>query len=669
MPQLRLRIGAKLALSAAAGIIIVVGMLANQQRLASSLNRFDAEADRAEKLVSSLLAGEIAIRRTQIVNSDLRLAHNMEGVEQATVRLAGIATEAAKSLDGATQHAVNDDDKARTAKIDDLFRGYIEAVSDLIKLRGDLLTARDRQLDLRQKWTTHVEKLRTLPGGQDLRFSLAQAEAQVAEAGAYMWRFMLTADPRLQRPFNLALDGATEHLWAAFSLAQGGAQQVVGELDQVLPELSNAMREIAKAATEAEKIAAQRVAPLAGQMEALMEETKQAARQGRDERLQEATAMRAQAQLVNIAAGIAIVLIMMSAALLSTITIARPIRRISAVLLELAGGQRSIEVPYTDRFDEVGEAARAAEAFRANLARIEALEAEQKAAEARTTEERKEDLLRLADEFQTSVGGVVTAVVTAANQLQGAAGTLTQAAAHTQELTGSAAGASEETSTNVQAVAAAAEELASSVSEIARQVNESNTIVRDTVAQAERTDARIKGLADAAQRIGDVVNLISAIASQTNLLALNATIEAARAGEAGKGFAVVASEVKTLASQTTSATGEIAATINEIQGLTQDAVQAIGEIATAIRRISDVSATVAAAVEEQGAVTQEIARSAHSAAEGTGRVAASIGQVDREANETGSASNQVLAAAQGLAVKGNELRTQVERFVNTVMAA
>jgi hypothetical protein len=128
--------------------------------------------------------------------------------------------------------------------------------------------------------------------------------------------------------------------------------------------------------------------------------------------------------------------------------------------------------------------------------------------------------------------------------------------------------------------------MTSSVTEISRQVQESSRIAGEAVAQAKKTDSRINALSQAAGRIGDVVKLITAIAEQTNLLALNATIEAARAGEAGRGFAVVASEVKALASQTAKATEEIGSQIGAMQAATGESVAAIKEIGGTIGRIS-----------------------------------------------------------------------------------
>ena len=125
-----------------------------------------------------------------------------------------------------------------------------------------------------------------------------------------------------------------------------------------------------------------------------------------------------------------------------------------------------------------------------------------------------------------------------------------------------------------------------SIADISEQlVRMSGGAARDHEAQA--TNREITGLSESAQKIGEVIKLIRAIAEQTNLLALNATIEAARAGEAGRGFAVVASEVKSLAVQTATATEDIANHILAVQTSTSSAVEAIRLIATRTQEINE----------------------------------------------------------------------------------
>jgi methyl-accepting chemotaxis protein len=338
--------------------------------------------------------------------------------------------------------------------------------------------------------------------------------------------------------------------------------------------------------------------------------------------------------------------------------------------MEALGNRKlDITVPSVERGDEIGVLARAAENFRANLVRIEALEAEQKETEARAAAQRKADMHSLADRFEKAVGNIVEAVSSSATELEASASTLTHSAESTQQLSTVVAGASEQASHNVQSVASATHELSASVTEISRQVHESSKVSVEAVKQAERTDARISELSQAAGRIGDVVKLITAIAEQTNLLALNATIEAARAGEAGRGFAVVASEVKSLAMQTANATEEIGTHIAGMQKATSDSVAAIKEISATIGHISEIAGTIAAAVEEQGAATQEISRNVEQAAKGTAHVAENISAVNRGASETGSASSQVLSAATALSSEGNKLKLEVDKFLATVRAA
>jgi methyl-accepting chemotaxis protein len=276
-------------------------------------------------------------------------------------------------------------------------------------------------------------------------------------------------------------------------------------------------------------------------------------------------------------------------------------------------------------------------------------------------------MIKLADNFETAVGEIVERVSSASTELEASAGTLTSNAERAQELTTMVAAASEEASTNVQSVASATEQMSSSVNEISRQVQESARMATDAVGQARINTERFSELSKVAGRIGDVVELINTIAEQTNLLALNATIEAARAGEAGRGFAVVASEVKALAEQTSKATGEIGQQITGIQAATHDSVNAIKDISGTIEKLSEISSTIAAAMEEQGC--QEISRNVQQASQGTQQVSANITDVQRGASETGSASAQVLTAAQSLSGDSNRLKLEVGKFLNSVRAA
>ena len=345
-----------------------------------------------------------------------------------------------------------------------------------------------------------------------------------------------------------------------------------------------------------------------------------------------------------------------------------PLTIISSAMKSLASGNKTIEIPYADRHDEIGETAKSAQTFKEGLLRLEVLEDDRRKVEERAATDRRVQMRKLADGFEAAVGDIVKMVSSACAELEVSATGLTQIAETTQQLSMGATGASEQATTGVQAVASATEELTSSVNEISHRLMESDRIAEEAVHQAQDADAQIADLSQAADRIGDVVQLITAIAAQTNLLALNAAIEASRAGEAGRGFAVVASEVKSLARQTAVATEDIGAQIYGMQKATANSVAAIKKIGDTIGRISTIARAISATAEQQGAATREIAQSADTAARGSSTVAANIRDVSRGASETGSASTRVLSSARSLSSGGVKLKTEVERFLETVRA-
>jgi methyl-accepting chemotaxis protein len=237
--------------------------------------------------------------------------------------------------------------------------------------------------------------------------------------------------------------------------------------------------------------------------------------------------------------------------------VVRPLHAIQQAMLKVADGDLQVEVPFTERRDEIGALAGALGTFKKNAAEKSRMEGEQQTQSARILA-RQQATDGYIQAFEKQIRDALKALGDSSSQMRQTSEGMSSTAEKTNLQVKTVAGASEEASSNVQTVAAASEQLSASINEISQQVARATTIASRAVDETKQTDHTVQGLADAATRIGEVVKLINDIAGQTNLLALNATIEAARAGEAGKGFAVVASEVKSLATQTAKATEDIA---------------------------------------------------------------------------------------------------------------
>ena len=670
------RIGNKLGLAGAFGILLAGGMVANQMMTEASVGRATDVADRSQRVAESALSAHSNLRQIEIQARNIRMARTQDEVEKNAAGMRRFAAAAGNDIDTAFATAMRPESKERLQKIRSLTSSFTSGVEDFAKTQGDLLAQIDKRSAISMEWTKAVEAelgspaLAKLDNRAEIEKALHQADAKVNTLRAAVWRLGATGDTSL----IAAMTQTQAALKKIFNQLRGEADDrslldVVSSLDSIVKRFLAVNDEVVKMEQLKADIAA-RALKSASEATELMETAVSTAQENNRAAKEQVSAQVAWANRLNVGMAIVVMGSLIGAMAFSFLGVARPMTRLNGALGEMAGGNLNVVIPGASRGDEIGDLAKTVTVIREN--------AEQKArdevkAKLKQDEilagQRKVEMVRLADQFEGAVSEIVETVSSASTELEASASTLTATAERSQELTTMVAAASEEAATNVQSVASSTEEMASSITEISRQVQESARMAGEAVEQARTTNSRVGELSKAAARIGDVVELISTIAGQTNLLALNATIEAARAGEAGRGFAVVASEVKALAEQTAKATGEIGQQIAGIQAATQESVNAIKEISGTIEKLSEISSTIAAAVEEQGAATQEISRNVQQAAHGTQQVSSHITDVQRGASETGSASSQVLAAAQSLSGDSNRLKLEVGKFLNSVRAA
>jgi len=234
----------------------------------------------------------------------------------------------------------------------------------------------------------------------------------------------------------------------------------------------------------------------------------------------------------------------------------------------------------------------------------------------------------------------------------------------------------EEMSDSIRAVAVNAEQAEAAVQQATQTVEAGDAAMNRTVdgmiaiqTTVVETSQKVKRLGESSQKISKVVNLIGRFAAQTNLLALKASIEAARAGEEGRGFAVLADEVRTLASQSAQATSEIESLVTAIQTETNEVVAAmeagteqvaegtklVDETKQSLNQINAVSVQISELV-------QAIAQSAVAQSQASEEVTETMTGVAAIANQTSTGATQVSASFRELLAVAQQLQASAGQF-------
>ncbi|MDG5495847.1 methyl-accepting chemotaxis protein [Niveispirillum sp. BGYR6] len=308
-------------------------------------------------------------------------------------------------------------------------------------------------------------------------------------------------------------------------------------------------------------------------------------------------------------------------------------------------------------------------ALAGTVVEVERLKREQIAAE----EARRAELIALnhslADRFASDVQTLTQRMDGAVRTLRHEAEIMGRQVSDTESATQGAKAEAADAVSHAASVAGTVEQMAATIAEVSQTVAATASRVRETTADVQNVERRVAELSDAASNIGNVVQLIASIAGQTNLLALNATIEAARAGEAGKGFAIVASEVKNLATQTARATEEISRQIAEIQAVTGTAVTAIGEVSRSIGAVDDSATDIAAAMRRQEGAVVEITQSIQAVSNRTASLGRVIGSMADVANKIADAIHKTSQTAADTEQMGSDMNKRLDAFIQQLRRA
>jgi methyl-accepting chemotaxis protein len=392
--------------------------------------------------------------------------------------------------------------------------------------------------------------------------------------------------------------------------------------------------------------------------------------------------------------------LVLGSSIYALISIAKPIKAITASMTKLAVGDTESVIPYADRTDEIGQMAGAVEVFRqAAIAnrRLE-LEAERNreiaevdrkrltqeadaAADKRlrdATSALADGLTRLAagdlnfqllepmsPDFEALRRDLNSAVLQLRDTLTSvsiAAGAMNDGSREISVSTDNLSRRTEQQAASLEQTAAALDEITVNVANSSKRAEEARSIVSEATASATRSAKIVADAVEAMRRIESsssqivsIIGVIDEIAFQTNLLALNAGVEAARAGEAGKGFAVVAQEVRELAQRSAKAA-------KEIKDLIRKSGQEVENGVLLVRATGDALNAIEGHVTEINHRVLSIATSASEQAMGLGEVNAAVNQMDQVTQQNAGMVEETSAASAILASEATHLHQLVSQF-------
>jgi methyl-accepting chemotaxis protein len=388
MLHLKLRIGAKLAISAALGIAVMAGLGVYDTVDRNARKQLADEARAGQTVQMAAADASLAIHRLVIVNRDIRLATSPALVDQARKQAVVYATEGRDALDRALKVATGTE-REQLATAQQLLAQYSAAISESADAQQKINNLHQSLGEEAGKWVASVSAVMALPAlksepyRNEIILALERANALTAGARAAIATYFMHPGGDAKTQIKTALDTAYKAIKeASANVGDDGVSDRIEALQKFVPRYQAAFDNALAAIADQETVLRERADRARADLHKILDDTAKALSQRAAEREAAVADHESRSQTISRLGELAVALVLIVSALFARFNVAHPIRRIGDVLLQLANGNKSVEIPYAHRTDEIGETARAATAFKDNIAHMERLEAEQKQTEA-----------------------------------------------------------------------------------------------------------------------------------------------------------------------------------------------------------------------------------------------------------------------------------------------
>ena len=343
------RIGNKLGLAGAVGVLLAAGMVANQMITEASIEQSSERAGRSQRVADNSLSAHIDLRKIQLAARDVRLARTPAEVEKTVADLQRFKASEAKELEAALAAAQAQETRERLQKIKSLMESFTAAVEDLAKAQITLLAQIEKRSAVSDEWSKALDTQLTSPAltkldnRLDIERLLFLADARVNALRAAAWKLGATGDPSL----IAAITKTENSLKDVFNKLRGEADDrdllvVVSSLSSIVKRFLAANEEAVKTEQLKNDIIMNRTVKPAAEAADLMEATVEGAQKRAMTSKDEVMADTAQANRINLIMAIVVVISLIASVVFSFLGVSRPMTRLNGALGKMAGGNLDV---------------------------------------------------------------------------------------------------------------------------------------------------------------------------------------------------------------------------------------------------------------------------------------------------------------------------------------